>query len=204
MFFLPTAVSDICTFAHRKHHYEAKQTITTNLFNANTRPIALKQLYDGATKTPVHLMRQMDRWRRDGHRTSRFFLCTPVLGAKRRKIRNRIDIDIETRTVSYLKRNINGLFIRLWVFFVLKPAAVEELRRWTSDEALGDITVTTDCLNRIATTTTTTNVTATVTDGETTDGTIGSDDEGIDHKLPSPEEQLQVIALKYVYAIYRW
>lgn len=90
-------------------------------------------------------------------------------------------------------------------FFVLKPAAVEELRRWTSDEALGDITVTTDCLNRIATTTTTTtNVTATVTDGETTDGTIGSDDEGIDHKLPSPEEQLQVIALKYVYAIYRW
>lgn len=25
-----------------------------------------------------------------------------------------------------------------------------------------------------------------------------SDDEGIDHKLPSPEEQLQVVALKYV------
>lgn len=79
-----------------------------------------------------------------------------------------------------------------------QPAAVEELRRWTSDEALGDMTVTTDCMNRIAP-----NVTlATVTDGETTDGggTIGSDDEGIDHKLPSPEEQLQVIALKYGFA----
>lgn len=73
----------------------------------------------------------------------------------------------------------------------LKPAAVQELRRWTSTEALGDITVTPDCPNRIA-------PNVTLTDGEVTDGTAISDDEGIDHKLPSPEEQLQVVALKYV------
>ena len=74
---------------------------------------------------------------------------------------------------------------------MLQPDAVKELRRWTSTEALGDITVTPDCPNRIA-------PNFTLTDGEATDGTAVSDDEGIDHKLPSPEEQLQVVALKYV------
>lgn len=66
---------------------------------------------------------------------------------------------------------------------------MEELRRWTSSEALGDMTVTPDCTNRIVNS-------VTVTDGELSDGTVVSDDEGIDHKLPSPEEQLQVVALK--------
>lgn len=66
-----------------------------------------------------------------------------------------------------------------------QPAAVEELRRWTSSEALGDITVAPDCTARIVS-----------TDGELSDGTMASDDEGVDHKLPSPEEQLHVVALK--------
>ncbi|KAJ8917169.1 hypothetical protein NQ315_012661 [Exocentrus adspersus] len=157
--------SDICSFALLKDHYASKHEPDTKLFLPETRPAALRALYDAATKTPVHLMRQLDRWRRDGHRTSRFFLCTPVLGAKRKRIRGNIDIDIETRM----------------------PAAVEELRRWTSDEALGDMTVTPDCASRI---------TAAVTDGDTIDATVVSDDEGIDHKLPSPEEQLQVVALR--------
>jgi hypothetical protein len=94
------AESDICTFAVLKQHYAAKCDPDTNLFTAETRPRALQALYEAATKTPVHLMRQLDRWRRDGHRSSRFFLCTPVLGNKRRKIRNKVDIDIETRMVS--------------------------------------------------------------------------------------------------------
>lgn len=71
------------------------------------------------------------------------------------------------------------------MFFCKQPAAVEELRRWTSSEALGEITVAPDCTTRIVN-----------TDGELSDGTMVSDDEGIDHKLPSPEEQLHVVALK--------
>ncbi|KAL1509390.1 hypothetical protein ABEB36_004141 [Hypothenemus hampei] len=163
---VPVPVGDICSFAQTKEHYVAKQSMNTNLFGVETRPEALRILYEAATKTPVHAMRQLDRWRRDGHRSSKFFVCTPVLGAKRRKIRGKVDIDIETRM----------------------PAVVEDLRRWTSDEALGDVTVGPNCVSRI---------TATFSDGDQTDGTIVSDDEGIDHKLPSPEEQLQVVALKF-------
>lgn len=70
---------------------------------------------------------------------------------------------------------------------------MEELRRWTSSEALGDITVNAECPFRINTYT---NIST--TDGHVTDGTVVSDDEGIDHKLPSPEEQLKVVALKCV------
>ncbi|XP_044730334.1 serine-rich adhesin for platelets-like [Chrysoperla carnea] len=118
----------------------------------------------------------MDRWRRDGHRSSRYFQCTPILEAKRRKILKHIDMDIETRM----------------------PAAVEELRRWTSDEALGDITVPPDCVTRI-----TANSTITTANGGTnedqidTAGGATSGDEGIDHKLPSPEEQIIAIANKF-------
>lgn len=66
---------------------------------------------------------------------------------------------------------------------------MEELRRWTSTEALGDVTVTPDCVNKIPT-----NSTFIVEDMIDSGATSG--DEGVDHKLPSPEEQLQVIALK--------
>ncbi|XP_030764798.1 uncharacterized protein LOC115889022 isoform X2 [Sitophilus oryzae] len=163
---VPVPVSDICSFAQTKEHYAAKHPMDTNLFSVDSRPQALKALYEAASRTPVHAMRQLDRWRRDGHRSSKFFVCTPVLGAKRRKMRERIDIDIETRM----------------------PAVVEDLRRWTSDEALGDVTVGPDCTRRID---------SILSDGDMTDGTIVSDDEGIDHKLPSPEEQLQVVALRF-------
>ncbi|XP_066153154.1 actin remodeling regulator NHS [Euwallacea fornicatus] len=162
---VPVPVGDICSFAQTKEHYAAKHPLDINLFGVETRPNALKSLYEAANKTPVHAMRQLDRWRRDGHRSSRFFVCTPILGAKRRRIRGKVDIDIETRM----------------------PAVVEDLRRWTSDEAVGDITVGLNCATRI---------TSALSDDER-DGTIGSDDEGIDHKLPSPEEQLQVVALRF-------
>lgn len=86
-----------------------------------------------------------------------------------------------SQNTSIILYSNNALFFQ--------PAAVEELRRWTSTEALGDITVTPDCPNRIPP-----NVSHLGED--TTDGTVISDDEGIDHKLPSPEEQVQVVALK--------
>ncbi|CAH1155016.1 unnamed protein product [Phaedon cochleariae] len=162
--------SDICTFAARTRHYTAPQPPTASaLFAPDTRPAALATLYAAAAATPVPAMRQLDRWRRDGRRSSGFFLCTPVLGGgRKRRAGGKVGVDIDIET---------GV-----------PAAVEDLRRWTSDEALGDITVTPDCGNRITFT----------TEGDTIDGnTVASDDEGIDHKLPSPEEQVQVVALKF-------
>nr|CAH7731368.1 unnamed protein product [Callosobruchus chinensis] len=127
----------------------------------------------GAGTGPVAAVRQLDRWRRDGQRSSGFFVCTPVLQAKRRRMRAKVDIEIETRM----------------------PAAVEELRRWTSDEALGDVTVMPDCASRIPPVSTFISDSQDATDVGS--GVVSSDDEGLDHKLPSPEEQLQVMALKF-------
>lgn len=69
----------------------------------------------------------------------------------------------------------DGGFI-VHTIILLQPAAIEDLRRWTSTEALGDVTVPPDCASRIL--------------GDTTG------DDAVDHKLPSPEEQVQAIALK--------
>lgn len=74
---------------------------------------------------------------------------------------------------------------------------MEDLRRWTSDEALGDVTVQPDCISRITATNSTlqqTNHYSNIEDQIDMGATSG--DEGIDHKLPSPEEQIIAIANK--------
>jgi len=100
-----TAESDITTFSLRKEHFSSGKdvAVTKNLFAVETRPESVQRLYEAAAKTPVHVMRQLDRYRRDGRRSSRYFLCTPILGGERRsvaKIKHKPDIDIETRRVS--------------------------------------------------------------------------------------------------------
>jgi len=86
---------------------------------------------------------------------------------------------VTNRAKDIPERNIpereGGDFIAR-VITLLQPAAIEDLRRWTSAEALGDVTVPPDCSSRIL--------------GDTTS------DDAVDHKLPSPEEQVQAIALK--------
>jgi len=72
---------------------------------------------------------------------------------------------------------------------LFQPAAVNDLRRWTSDEAFGDITVNPDCTSRIATS----SVAGTAEVGVDDD----SVDSGTDHRLPSPEEQIQTVALRF-------
>lgn len=99
------AESDITTFSLRKEHFSSGKdvSVTKNLFAVETRPEAVQRLYEAAAKTPVHMMRQLDRYRRDGRRSSRYFLCTPILGGERRsiaKIKHKPAIDIETRMVS--------------------------------------------------------------------------------------------------------
>ncbi|XP_046991914.1 mucin-19-like [Schistocerca americana] len=149
---------DLCDFSARTTHFAARRDAPQALFSAETRPAAVRRLYESAARTPVPLMRQLDRHREDGRRCSRFFLCTPVLGQRRRRharLRS-ADIDIETRT----------------------PAAVAALRRWTSAEALGDVTVLPDCSVRLP-------------------PASDADADETDHRLPSPEEQLATVALRF-------
>ncbi|XP_023727427.1 mucin-5AC isoform X2 [Cryptotermes secundus] len=164
--------SDITTFSLRTEHFSSCEDVaaTKNLFAVGTRPECVQRLYETAAKTPVHMMRQLDRYRRDGRRSSRYFLCTPILGGERRsvaKIKHKPGIDIETRM----------------------PAAVNHLRRWTSEEAFGDITVTPDCTSRIAS-----SIDAGATEIGLEDDNV---DSGTDHRLPSPEEQVQTVALRF-------
>ncbi|XP_071572258.1 uncharacterized protein Gukh [Temnothorax nylanderi] len=144
---IPVPESDICTFAARTEHFHVTNKPSTRLFTTDTRPKALRELYELAAIVAV---RSLDSLRRDGSSMD-MFLCTPVLGKRRRDQ----SLDIESRV----------------------PAAIEDLRRWTSTEALGDVTVPPDCSSRIL--------------GDTTS------DDAVDHKLPSPEEQVQAIALKF-------
>ncbi|XP_015114153.1 uncharacterized protein LOC107039173 [Diachasma alloeum] len=146
---IPVPESDICTFALRKEHFKASREPITGIFASVTRPRALQELYDAAAAVAV---RNLDSLRREKDGSSmEMYLCTPVLGKRRRDQ----SLDIESRV----------------------PAVLEDLRRWTSSEALGDITVAPDCASRI------------LQDHDT--------DDAVDHKLPSPEEQVQAIALKF-------
>lgn len=101
----------------------------------------------------------------------------------------------------------------------LQPSAVEDLRKWTSFEAIGDITVPPDCtvrltgngsviLGNISQNASPSYQAGTSASFDETDDIIMVDsssrglgreqDTPLDHRLPSPEEQCQMIALKYV------
>ncbi|XP_075216055.1 NHS actin remodeling regulator GUK-holder isoform X2 [Lycorma delicatula] len=145
-------VSDLTIFSGLKNHFKSQLCQEKGLFTEATRSNALRRLYEEAAPTPVPVVRQLDRYRRDGLRCSRFFSVTPILGGKRRRANQ--TSEIETRT----------------------PAVVSNMRMWTSMEALGDVTVDPDCTHRVA---------------------VPELSNDIDHRLPSPEEQVQAVALKF-------
>lgn len=101
----------------------------------------------------------------------------------------------------------------------MQPSAVEDLRKWTSFEAIGDITVPPDCtvrlgingsviLGNVSQNASPSYQAGTSASFDETDDIIMVDsssrglgreqDTPLDHRLPSPEEQCQMIALKYV------
>lgn len=101
--------------------------------------------------------------------------------------------------------------------FYLQPSAVEDLRKWTSFEAIGDITVPPDCtvrltgngsviLGNVSQNASPSYQAGTSASFDETDDIIMVDsssrglgreqDTPLDHRLPSPEEQCQMIALK--------
>lgn len=97
---------------------------------------------------------------------------------------------------------------------LFQPAAVEDLRKWTSKEAIGDETVAPNCVVRVAHNTSVNAAdqsTASMrpsTSDDCTDSIImittannasgrSTDDEQLDHRLPSPHEQCLILASKY-------
>lgn len=74
----------------------------TNLFTIQTRSDTLAKMYENAAKTPVPAIAEMDEIL--GHRERRSsdaFICTPILGKAQRRMKKSIDIEIETRMVSF-------------------------------------------------------------------------------------------------------
>ncbi|XP_060801928.1 mucin-2 [Amyelois transitella] len=162
---VPVPEGSLSDFAVRKVHYTASNPLKKGLFTPDTRPASLRNMYEKATTDRLSAS-ILDQLRKDSQ-YSPFLLCTPVLSSKRRRIYQKVDVDIETHI----------------------PSVVEHLRKWTSKEAVGDVTALPDASMRIASC-------VTLTPDELSE--VGSgDDEPIDHRLPSPEEQLRVIASKF-------
>ncbi|XP_002096261.2 uncharacterized protein LOC6535633 isoform X1 [Drosophila yakuba] len=233
--------SDLLTFAQRKQHFETDKSFQKELFTGETRPLSVRQLYTEAGKElPVATGATATALASLAHSQSLIpsrsisfngevlssdhevlllngsadmedhLLCGSDFGNANRKLRTRIDAEIEIRL----------------------PAAIEDLRKWTSSEALGDVTVTPDCMHHVDT-----SVSTSLAIGENgiltpalspsvlsadavdalysqnlsqaadssrhnhhTQALIPNDinkDVPLNHRLPSPEEQTKQIALKY-------
>jgi len=91
----------LVTFVQIKKHFKTDYAIGTNLFTLQSRSDTMAKMYANAAKTPVTVMAEMDEiLGLSGRRSSDAFICTPILGQTRRRMKNNIDIDIETRMVS--------------------------------------------------------------------------------------------------------
>lgn len=76
-------------------------TYLINQTNLNHfRPTSLRNLYEKATTDRLSTS-LLDQLRRDSQH-SPYLLCTPVLSSKRRKIYQKVDVDIETHIVSVI------------------------------------------------------------------------------------------------------
>lgn len=141
--FLPvTAESDICTFATRTEHFHVTNKASTGLFTPGTRPKALKELYELAAIVAV---RSLDSLRRDGSSMD-MFLCTPVLGKRRRDQ----SLDIESRVVStFLSQSLDMKMSRhsshSYSYFFLLKLVVENVKRLPTVVNLSNIA---SCIGR--------------------------------------------------------
>ncbi|XP_035781862.1 uncharacterized threonine-rich GPI-anchored glycoprotein PJ4664.02-like [Anopheles albimanus] len=117
--------SDLDAFVQIKSHYKTTYHVDTGLFTAATRSETVQELYEAAAKTPVATIAEMDRIvGNEAGSSSDAFICTPILSRQRRAARaNNVDMDIE----------------------VSLPTAVQDLRKWTSSEAIGDVTTGVAC-----------------------------------------------------------
>ncbi|ETN63904.1 hypothetical protein AND_004355 [Anopheles darlingi] len=123
------AESDLDAFVQIKTHYKTQYHVDTGLFTVATRSETVQELYEAAAKTPVATIAEMDRIvGNEAGSSSEAFICTPILSRQRRAARaNNVDMDIE----------------------VSLPTAVQDLRKWTSSEAIGDVTTGVACSVKI-------------------------------------------------------
>ncbi|XP_071550761.1 uncharacterized protein [Panulirus ornatus] len=158
---------DLRSFSERQDHYRHTDHANDDLFARDSRPAELLALYHDATLTPVHIMREIDELRDDGLRSSRYFLCEPVLGdsLKKEKLR-KLNLDIETRRP------------KLPVDF-RSPASFAALREWCSDD---------ETLTEVSLAPVSPSVPAPVCPPQ---------QEPTLHKLPSPEQRVLALSLKY-------
>ncbi|XP_017846900.1 uncharacterized protein LOC108603015 isoform X2 [Drosophila busckii] len=214
--------SDLLTFAQRKQHYETDKSFQQELFTSESRPQSVRHLYTEALKeqlpllplTPLRslsfnaeLLPHEDVL--DGLMDATaageesLLVADTDFGNANRRLCSRIDAEIEIRL----------------------PAAIEDLRKWTSSEALGDVTVTPDCMHHVDSSISTSLVigdngvltpalSPSVLSADALDLSQAPDsanqrqqqqqlvndinkDVPLNHRLPSPEEQTKLIALKY-------
>lgn len=108
------------TFLQIKNHFKTEYKITTNLFTVQTRTDTLQKMYDAAAKTPVPAIEAMDELIGiRGRRSSDAFICTPILERTRRRMKNKIDIEIETRMVSSERIFFHDHFVLLSIVYVI-------------------------------------------------------------------------------------
>lgn len=185
---------------------KSKRNISTSLFTEATRPKHIRILYEKAAAGPVLLVNG------DNRNDDCFLFCSPVLGFTRRKMKKKIDAEIETRMVSRpFKTNFQHGQILFKIYILFQPAAIEDLRKWTSTEAIGEVTVALNCLSNVGSSSIHNNSTlvdnsyasfsTSYVDGidvtASNDVIDATNDIPLDHKLPSPEEQVHSIALKF-------
>ncbi|XP_045614162.2 actin remodeling regulator NHS isoform X1 [Procambarus clarkii] len=155
---VPVPEGDLRSFSERAHHYHHTAASDTHLFTLASRPEEVLALYHHASLTPLHIMREIDQLRDDGVRSSRYFVCEPVLGdsLKKEKLR-KLNLDIETR----------------------RPASFVALREWCSDD---------ETLTEVSLAPVSPSVPASVCPPQ---------QEPAQHKLPSPEQRVLALSLKY-------
>ncbi|KAM8704741.1 hypothetical protein ACLKA7_009231 [Drosophila subpalustris] len=233
--------SDLLTFAQRKQHFDSDKSFQQELFTNDSRPHSVRQLYKDAGKELILLPMAVTPLRSvsfngdvqasddilngtgDATVVEEPLLCSDLdFGNANQRLRTRIDAEIEIRL----------------------PAAIEDLRKWTSSEALGDVTVTPDCMHHVDTSICTSMVigdngiltpalSPSVLSADAVDAQYAinisqtadsahqhqqhhnhhhhhhqqqqqlllpndiNKDVPLNHRLPSPEEQTKIIALKY-------
>lgn len=89
------------TFIQIKNHFKTNYVIHANLFTVQSRSDNIIKMYESAARTPVTAIDEMDEILGNRERcSSDAFICTPIIGQIRRRMKNSIDIEIETRMVS--------------------------------------------------------------------------------------------------------